>query len=72
MERSPVKKIKMARQYAAYKAGEVVEVSEDLAARLIAWEYATEVYQRQLQIETTSIEPKAETADLSLRRRRKP
>ena len=61
----------MARQYAAYKVGEVIEVSDDLAARLIAWEYATAVCQRQLQIETASMEPQAETADLSLRRRRK-
>ena len=43
MERPSVKmmKIRMNRAYAAYKKGEVVELPEQQAESLIAWEYAT-------------------------------
>ncbi|NBW16328.1 MAG: hypothetical protein EBR82_50940 [Caulobacteraceae bacterium] len=34
-------KIRMSRAYAAYKKGEVVELPEQQAESLIAWEYAT-------------------------------
>jgi hypothetical protein len=45
MERASVKmmKVRMAKPYAAYKKGEVVELPERQAESLIAWEYATRV-----------------------------
>jgi len=65
-------KIRMARQHGAYKAGEVVDIPERQASSLIAWEYATEVRDsQQTLIETASIEPVAESADVTPRRRRK-
>jgi hypothetical protein len=50
MERAPVKtiKVRMSRAYAAYKKGEVVEVPEQQAQSMIAWEYATLVSEQPL------------------------
>lgn len=62
-------KIRMTRAYATYKAGEVVDVAPELAARLIAWEYAREERQRTL-IETAAVEPVTETASANPKRRR--
>lgn len=65
-------KIRMTRQHGAYKPGEVVDVPERQARSLIAWEYATEVRDsQQTLIETASVEPVAESADMTTRRRRK-
>lgn len=65
-------KIRMARQHGAYKPGEIVDLPERQARSLIAWEYATEVHDSQrLLIETASVEPVAESADVTPRRRRK-
>ena len=65
-------KIRMARQHGAYKPGEVVDLPEQQATSLIAWEYATEVRDsQQTFIETASVEPVAESADITPRRRRK-
>jgi len=65
-------KIRMAKQHGAYKPGEVVDVPERQAQSLIAWEYATEVRDsQQTLIETASVEPVAESADVTPRRRRK-
>jgi hypothetical protein len=62
----------MAKQHGAYKPGEVVDVPERQAQSLIAWEYATEVRDsQQTLIETASVEPVAESADVTPRRRRK-
>jgi hypothetical protein len=69
MERTPIVKIKMSRPYAAYRAGEVVEVTEDFAARLLAWGYA--VKETQQVLEAAAIEPRAETANLTIRRKKK-
>lgn len=64
-------KIRMARQHGAYKPGEVVDLPERQAQSLIAWEYATEVRDKQQTlIETASVEPAAERADVTPRRRR--
>lgn len=63
-------KIKMARAYAAYKAGETVDADPGLAARLLAWGYATEERQQDL-IETTAVEHRAESADVTPQRRRR-
>jgi len=65
-------KIRMARAHGAYKPGEVIDLPERQAQSLIAWEYATEVRDnQQTLVETASVEPVAESADLTPRRRRK-
>ena len=65
-------KIRMARHHGVYKPGEVVDLPERQASSLIAWEYATEVRDsQQTLIETASVEPVAESADMTPRRRRK-
>ena len=65
-------RIRMARQHGAYRPGEVVDVPERQARSLIAWEYATEVRDsQQTLIETASVEPVAESADVTPRRRKK-
>jgi hypothetical protein len=65
-------KIRMARAHGAYKPGEVIELPERQARSLIAWEYATEVRDsQQTLIETASVEPVTESADITPRRRRK-
>lgn len=62
----------MAKQHGAYKPGEVVDIPERQARSLIAWEYATEIRDsQQTLIETASVEPVAESADMTPRRRRK-
>jgi hypothetical protein len=69
MEYHRIMKIKMSRAYAGYKAGELVEVDDGLAARLLAWGYAVEDRQRDL-IETATVEHRAESADVTPKRRR--
>lgn len=65
-------KIQMRRPYGAYKAGEIVEVADRDAARLLAWEYATVVRDDpQRTIETASVEPVAEQAAVTPRKVRK-
>jgi len=65
-------KIRMAKPHGAYKPGEVIEVPERLALNLIAWEYATEVRDdQQTLIETASVKPVAESADVTPRKRRR-
>jgi hypothetical protein len=65
-------KIRMARAHGAYKPGEVIEVPERLARNLIAWEYAKEVQDdQQTLIETASVEPVVESADVTPRKRRR-
>jgi hypothetical protein len=62
----------MLRPYGAYKPGEVLDLSERQAEGLVAWEYATEVRDsQQTLIETASVEPVAETADVTPRRRKR-
>ena len=64
-------KIRMARPHGSYKPGEVVDLPETQARTLIAWEYATEVCDTQQRlIETAAIEPVAEQADVTPRKRR--
>lgn len=59
-------KIKMTRPYGLHKAGEIVDVPERIAARLLAWEYAAVV--RDEPIETASVEPVAEQAAITPRK----
>jgi hypothetical protein len=62
----------MLRPYGAYKAGEVLDLPQRQAEGLIAWEYATEVRDSQQNlIETASVEPVTETADVTPRRRKR-
>jgi hypothetical protein len=64
-------KIRMLRPYGAYKAGEVLDLPQRVAEGLIAWEYAAATREdQQTLIETASVEPKAERADVTPRRRR--
>jgi len=66
-------KIRMAKAHGAYRPGQVIEVDAILAQSLIAWEYATEVRDDQKSlIETASVEPVAESADVTPRKRRRP
>lgn len=65
-------KIRMLRQHGSYRVGEVVDLPPQQAERLMAWEYAAAVRDTQQElIETASVEPAAETADVTPRRRRK-
>jgi hypothetical protein len=65
-------KIRLTKAHGAYKPGQVLDLPERQAQSLIAWEYATEVRNdQQTLIETASVEPVAESADLTPRRRRK-
>jgi hypothetical protein len=65
-------KIRMLRPYGAYKPGEVLDLPQRQAEGLVAWEYATEVRDsQQTLIETASVEPVAETADVTPRRRKR-
>jgi len=62
----------MLRPYGAYKPGEVLDLPERQAEGLVAWEYATEVRDsQQTLIETASVEPVTETADVTPRRRKR-
>lgn len=64
-------KIRMLRPYGAYKAGEVLDLPQRVAEGLIAWEYAAAARKdQQTLIETASVEPKVERADVTPRRRR--
>jgi hypothetical protein len=61
-------RVRMQRAYGAYKAGEVIEVDESFASRLFAWDYARRETQQSL-IETAAVEPVAEQADVTPRRK---
>lgn len=64
-------KIRMAKAHGSYKPGDVVDLPDQQAQSLIAWAYATEVRDAQKQlIETASVEPVTERADVTPRRRR--
>lgn len=64
-------KIRMAKAHGSYKPGQVVDLPEREARALIAWEYATEIRDTQQQlIETASVEPVSESADVTPRRKR--
>jgi hypothetical protein len=64
-------RIKMLRSHGAYKPGEVLDLPQSQAERLIAWEYAASVRgDQQKMIETASVEPRQETADVTPRRKK--
>jgi hypothetical protein len=64
-------RIRMKKPHGAYRVGEIVQLPERDADSLIAWEYAERVSDSQAMIETASVEPAAETADVTPRRRKK-
>lgn len=64
-------RIRMRKAHGAYRVGEIVELPERDADSLIAWEYAERAADTQTFIETASVEPVAQTADVTPRRRRK-
>lgn len=64
-----MKKLRFVRSWRAYRTGQSVEVPGGLAAELIARGVAVE--DRQTVIETAAMEPAAEMADATPKRRRK-
>jgi hypothetical protein len=65
-----MKKIRMLLAYAAYKKGEVLELPDQQADSLIAWEYAKPVVDDQrMLIETATEEHRARRADVTPRRK---
>jgi hypothetical protein len=68
MERAPMKKLRMLRPFRNYRTGQVVEIPGGIAAELIAKKFAVEDRQQEL-IETAALEPEAETADATPKRR---
>lgn len=61
-------KIKFTANYSTYRPGDVTDCDSDVARRLIADGRAVPEKQIDL-IETASVEPGGESADLTLRRR---
>ena len=51
-------KIRMSKPYAAYKKGEIVELPEQQAESLIAWEYATRAADADQPLLETPATPK--------------
>lgn len=65
-----MKKLKFTRAWRGYRSGQVVEIAGGLAAELVARGVAVEDRQQDL-IETAALEPAAETADATPKRRRR-
>lgn len=65
-------KIRLVRKYSTYRPNEVVECDDTVARRLIADGIARREEQQDLLIETASVEPVAESADATPRRRGRP
>lgn len=61
-------KLKFSRAWRGYRKGQTVDVPGGLAAQLLAHRVAVEDNQAQL-IETAAVEPVAETADATPRKR---
>ena len=61
-------KLKFIRPWRVYRAGQVVEIPAGMAAELLSKRVAVEDRQGQL-IETAAVEPAAETADATPRKR---
>ena len=67
MERAKIVKIKLLRNYSTYRLGTVVDCEDSTAQRLIADGIAERETQMDL-IETASVEPAGERADMTPRR----
>jgi hypothetical protein len=71
MERAPIVKIKLLRNYSTYSVGTVVDCEDETAVRLIRDGIAARESQMDL-IETAAVEPVAERADVTPRKRGRP
>ena len=67
MERAPIVKIKLLRNYSTYSAGAIVDCEDGTAHRLIRDGIAAREQQLDL-IETASVDPISERADATPRR----
>lgn len=71
MECAPIVKIKLRQNYSNYRVGAVVDCEDETAQRLIRDGIAEREGQMDL-IETASVEPAGERADLTPRKRGRP
>lgn len=71
MECAPIVKIKLRQNYSTYRLGAVVDCEDETAQRLIRDGIAERDGQMSL-IETASVEPAGERADLTPRKRGRP
>jgi hypothetical protein len=72
MERREIVKIKLLKAYSTYRLGTVVDCEDVTAERLIRDGLAERDQQRDLFVETASVEPAAERADVTPRKRGRP
>ena len=70
MERAPIVKIKLLKNYSTYRVGTVVDCEDETAHRLIRDGIAAREQQMDL-IETAAVDPVAERADVTPRRTRR-
>lgn len=73
MERTPIVKIRLTKNYSTYSVGSVIDIEPpDLAERLVADGVAVPETQRSLLVERAATEPTGEQATLTPRRGRPP
>ena len=72
MEWPQIVKIKLTQRYSTYLPGAVIECEDETATRLIRDGIAERDAQKDLFIETASVEPVAERADVTPRKRGRP
>jgi hypothetical protein len=72
MERPSIVKIKLLKNYSTYALGTVIECEDETAQRLVRDGIAERDTQRDLFVETASVEPAAERADVTPRKRGRP
>ena len=72
MEWGATVKIKLTQRYSTYLPGTVIECEDETAARLIRDGIAEREAQQDLFVETASVEPVAERADVTPRKRGRP
>lgn len=72
MEWTHIVKIKLLKNYSTYSLNTVIECEDEQAQRLIRDGIAERDAQKDLFIETASVEPAAERADVTPRKRGRP
>jgi hypothetical protein len=72
MECAPIVKIKLVRNYSTYTVGRVIDCEDETALRLIRDGIAVREQQQDLPIETATLEPAGERADVTPRKRGRP
>jgi len=65
-------KIRLIKRYSTYRPGAIVDCDDPVAVRLIADGIAEREQQKDLLIETATVEPVTESADATPRRRGRP